>query len=52
MFVLGSDIVHLDLCGTSVIVLNTAEAAFDLLESKSLIYSDRYAQHIMYAVTN
>ena len=38
---LDSDILHLRLFSTSVIVLNSAEATFDLLEKRSSMYSDR-----------
>ncbi|KAJ6563069.1 cytochrome P450 [Mycena vulgaris] len=37
----NSDIIHLDLAGTSVIVLSTLEATEALLEKRSSIYSDR-----------
>ncbi|KAJ7146915.1 hypothetical protein C8R44DRAFT_758485, partial [Mycena epipterygia] len=37
----NSDIIHLDLAGTSVIVLSSWEATDDLLEKRSSIYSDR-----------
>ncbi|KAJ7146876.1 cytochrome P450 [Mycena epipterygia] len=37
----NSDIIHLDVAGTSVIVLSSLEATEDLLEKRSLIYSDR-----------
>ncbi|KAJ6448362.1 cytochrome P450 [Mycena sanguinolenta] len=36
-----SDIIHLDLAGTSVIVLSSFTATEDLLEKRSAIYSDR-----------
>ncbi|KAJ7671061.1 cytochrome P450 [Mycena rosella] len=36
-----SDIIHLNVAGTSIIVLSSAEAANDLLEKRSSIYSDR-----------
>ncbi|KAJ7483474.1 cytochrome P450 [Mycena latifolia] len=36
-----SDILHLNIAGTSVIVLSSSEAAVDLLERRSAIYSDR-----------
>ncbi|KAJ7610063.1 cytochrome P450 [Roridomyces roridus] len=36
-----SDIIHLNLAGTSVIVLNSLKATDDLLEKRSSIYSDR-----------
>lgn len=37
----NSDIIHLDLVGTSVIVLNSLEAASALLDKRSSIYSSR-----------
>ncbi|KAJ7644909.1 cytochrome P450 [Roridomyces roridus] len=36
-----SDIIHLDLAGTSFVVLSSLEATEDLLEKRSSIYSDR-----------
>ena len=36
-----SDIIHLSAGGTSLVVLDTAEAATELLERRSSIYSDR-----------
>ncbi|KAG6908814.1 hypothetical protein DXG01_003167 [Tephrocybe rancida] len=38
---LGSDIIHLDVAGQSIIVLDTAEVATELLEKRSSIYSGR-----------
>ncbi|KAF8960404.1 cytochrome P450 [Flammula alnicola] len=38
---LGTDIMHLDVAGTSFIVLDTSEVAIDLLEKRSSIYSGR-----------
>ncbi|KAI9439721.1 cytochrome P450 [Lactarius indigo] len=38
---IGSDIVHLELLGTHLVVLNSEKAANDLLEKRSSIYSDR-----------
>ncbi|KAJ6560597.1 cytochrome P450 [Mycena vulgaris] len=38
-----SDIIHLDLAGTSVIVLSSLEATDTLLEKRSAMYSDRSA---------
>ncbi|THH13120.1 hypothetical protein EW146_g7061 [Bondarzewia mesenterica] len=38
---LGSDIVHVQAFGTHIIVLNTKQAADDLLDRRSSIYSDR-----------
>jgi hypothetical protein len=40
---LGSEIIHLNLFGTHVVVLNTAQAATELLDKRSLMYSDRCA---------
>ncbi|KAJ7676990.1 cytochrome P450 [Mycena polygramma] len=37
----NSDIIHLNVVGTSMIVLNSVEAANDLLDKRSGIYSDR-----------
>ncbi|GJE96514.1 cytochrome P450 [Phanerochaete sordida] len=38
---LGSDVVHLQVLGTHIVVLNSAKAVRDLLEKRSNIYSDR-----------
>ncbi|TFK33961.1 cytochrome P450 [Crucibulum laeve] len=38
---LGTDILHLDVAGTSIVVLNTFEAAWELLEKRSSLYSGR-----------
>ncbi|KAJ7829406.1 cytochrome P450 [Mycena olivaceomarginata] len=38
---IDSDVLHLNVAGTSIIVLSSAEAANDLLEKKANIYSDR-----------
>ncbi|KAK0187278.1 cytochrome P450 [Armillaria mellea] len=37
----GTDIIHLDVAGTSIMVLNTVEAATELLDNRSAIYSSR-----------
>ncbi|KAJ7080834.1 cytochrome P450 [Mycena belliarum] len=37
----GSDIIHINAAGTSILVLSSAQAASDLLEKRSSIYSDR-----------
>lgn len=39
---IDSDVLHLNVAGTSIIVLSSAEAANDLLEKKANIYSDRW----------
>ncbi len=36
-----SDIIHLDVAGTSIVVLNSVEAASELLDGRSALYSDR-----------
>ncbi|KAF5349136.1 hypothetical protein D9756_009447 [Leucocoprinus leucothites] len=38
---LDTDILHVSVMGTDIIVLDTAEAAFELFERRSSIYSDR-----------
>lgn len=38
---LDSDIIHLNVAGTSIIVLDTSEAVTELLERRSSIYSGR-----------
>jgi hypothetical protein len=44
---LGSDIIHFNIFGSSVIVVNSAETARELFEKRSVIYSDRLV-HIVY----
>jgi hypothetical protein len=41
---LGSDIVHFEIFGSSVIVVNSAETAHELFEKRSVMYSDRLVQ--------
>ena len=41
MHLLPGDIIHLEVLGTHIIVLNSIEATTDLLEKRSTIYSDR-----------
>ena len=41
---LDSDIIHLDVAGTSIIVLDSFEAATDLLEKRSSLYSSRFVK--------
>lgn len=36
-----SDIIHLNVAGTSIVVLDTLEVANELLDQRSAIYSDR-----------
>ncbi|KAJ6514127.1 cytochrome P450 [Mycena vulgaris] len=38
-----SDVIHLSVMGTSIVVLSSVEAAEDLLDKRSAIHSDRYA---------
>ncbi|KAI0295324.1 CyP450 monooxygenase [Multifurca ochricompacta] len=38
----GSDVVHADVLGSHIIILNSAKAANELLDKRSSIYSDRY----------
>lgn len=40
----GSDIIHLSVAGTSIVVLNSRKAADDLLEKRSHKYSSRSVQ--------
>ncbi|KZT03231.1 cytochrome P450 [Laetiporus sulphureus 93-53] len=37
----GSDVVYLNLCGNSVVIVNSIEAAYELFERRSSLYSDR-----------
>ncbi|KAJ1300391.1 hypothetical protein OPQ81_005210 [Rhizoctonia solani] len=39
---LNSDIIYLDLLGNDIVVLNSIEAASDLLDKRSSLYSDRF----------
>lgn len=38
---LASDVIHLNLAGTHLLVVNSYEAAFELFDKRSVIYSDR-----------
>ena len=38
----GSEIVHLDVLGMHAIVVNSAKAAREIFEKRSLLYSDRF----------
>ena len=42
ILLVGSGIISFDIFGTSTIVINSFEMAHELLEKRSLIYSDRY----------
>jgi hypothetical protein len=38
----GSEVVHVDILGSHIVILNSMKSANELLEKKSSIYSDRY----------
>ena len=38
---LGSDLLHVDVLGTHIVVINSVKAANELLEKRSSVYSDR-----------
>lgn len=40
--ILDSDIIYLNLAGTPVVVVNSVDAAYELFERRSSLYSDRY----------
>ncbi|KAJ7618765.1 cytochrome P450 [Roridomyces roridus] len=44
----NSDIIHLNLAGTSIIVLSSLEATDNLMEKRSAIYSDRPPMPMLY----
>ena len=43
IIILGSDIVHIDVLGTHIIIVNSTRAAKELFDKRSSIYSDRYS---------
>ena len=45
----GSDILYSNLMGSDIIVLNSFEAATELLDKRSRIYSSRYASLIIHS---
>ncbi|GJE97960.1 cytochrome P450 [Phanerochaete sordida] len=47
----NSDIVHLEVFGSHIIVLNSAKAAEDLLDKRSNIYSDRQTTVMIHELT-
>jgi hypothetical protein len=49
-FVADSDIIHLNVGGTSLIILDTSEATTELLERRSSVYSDRYCLSLLFRV--
>lgn len=38
----GSDVVHVDVLGTHMVMVNSIKAANELFDKRSSIYSDRY----------
>ncbi|KAH9980598.1 cytochrome P450 [Russula compacta] len=38
----GSDVIHVDVMGSHIVILNSTKAGHELLEKRSAIYSDRY----------
>jgi hypothetical protein len=38
----GSEIVHVDVMGSHIVILNSTKAAHELLDKRPTIYSDRY----------
>lgn len=44
---IDSDLIHLNLAGTHLVVVHSAEAAFELFEKRSGIYSDRPRLHML-----
>ena len=42
MIVAGSDVVHVDVLGTHMVIVNSTKAAKELFDKRSSIYSDRY----------
>ncbi len=44
MLNLGSDILHIDVAGKSIVIVNSWKAANDLFEKKSGMYSSRYVR--------
>ena len=39
----GSDVIHADVMGSHIIILNSMKAAHELLDKRSSFYSDRHA---------
>lgn len=42
LIISGSDIVHVDVLGTHMVIVNSTKAAKELFDKRSSIYSDRY----------
>jgi hypothetical protein len=47
---LGSDVVHISIFGTHIVILNSAKAASDLLDGRSALYSDRYVPRFLFCM--
>jgi len=47
-----SDIIHVNALGTSIIILNSYEAAFNLLDKRSSIYSSRQVRVHLFQVNS
>jgi cytochrome P450 len=43
----AGDIIHLEITGTHIVVLNTLESASALLDAKGSIYSDRFSPYFI-----
>ena len=43
----GSDIIHVDVMGHHIVILNSVKSANELLEKRSSIYSDRYDDQLV-----
>ena len=41
-----SNIIHVNAAGTSIVILNSYEAAVELLERRSTLYSSRSSRHL------
>lgn len=44
---IGSDIIHLSVVGTNLIILNSEKTTMDLLHKRSFIYSSRWGLFVM-----
>lgn len=42
LIISGSDVVHVDVLGTHMVIVNSTKAANELFDKRSSIYSDRY----------
>ena len=39
--------IYVNILGTNIIVLNSIQAAYDLIERRSSLYSDRYVDNMI-----